>query len=681
MIKGNYKKIKKYFLSTVFMSILLFSSGCMPSQAGEEGLPVEPVTPQEPFYFAFFEQYITHVYYGEINDLLVTTGGESVLLATENNKIYLLDQKGRLIWEYSLVNEAWQVAASSGGDIFSVVSREGEVLFLSQDKKVLGELNLAREVLGFALSEDGTKAALITSLEAEVVLHLVDYRGQIIWERELFIDSEEKVTISVFTWHDSIIFAGQREGTNILVQYNLDGSFSWQRQGYAVAVFLPSGKVAAIKDTKLVLLNNYGQEIWSYDTNVNLTHVCVAQESEDILVYSAYNMGEDNLYHFSATGLLSWRKRVPTQAEIFISAVGHRVAIVSWRHYREEITSVLVYDAFGKEIANYQIAGRGQKAVFSGDGEVLVLTDQDGNVFLFDLRDLSGEEFFSFASKAPTYKPILFADDGHNYMRLFFYNDQADVLLPVSRRVSLDFSPAQAVKELIRGPRLGSGLLRTVPGETEIKTELQGNTIYIDLPVSLEDAVGGAIQAEAIIRSLLYTVSQFPQVEQVQFLIGGERKEYFGQGPAIFYSFSAREPGSAPGRQVLFEPITSGGRYYLVMREVALWSFDKRELAADLLAELFVTNREFFPINLIVNRVDFEGEIARIDLSADLRELYLFLSDHCRAELLLESITFTIAKNFTAERVELLINGRRYEHPDLPQLTRKISRPFFINPE
>ncbi len=681
MIKGNYKKIKKYFLSIVLMSVLLFSSGCVPSQSGREGFPVEPVTPQESFSAAFFEQYITHVYRGEINDLLVTTGGERVLLATEDNKIYFLDRKGRLVWEHSLTTEAWKIAASSDGDIFFIVSRGGEVLFLSEDKEVLGEIKLEREVLDFVFSEDGSKAALITSSETEVLLHLLDYQGQVIWEREIFIHPATKSTLSIATRHNSLIFTGQREGINFLVQHKLDGSFSWQAQGFASAAFLSSGKVAAIKDTKLVLLDRYGRELWHHDTGANLTHVHTARESDDILVYSAHLMGEDNLYYFSAAGNLSWSRRVPAQSEIFIADTGSKVAVVSWRHYREEVTSVILYNAYGEDIGRYQIAGRGQRAVFSGEGEILVLADQGGNVFLSDLRDLRGEDFFPPIAKKPTYKPVLFLEDGYNHIRLFFYNEQAEVLLPVSRRVPLDFSPAQAIKELIRGPRLGSGLVRTIPRETRIKTELQGSTIYIDLPGVLKEAVGGAVQAEAIIHSLLYTVSQFSQVERVQFLIEGERQERFGQGPAIFHSFSARKPGSAPGRQVIFEPVVLGNRYYLVMREVALRSFDTCELAEDLLSELFASNREFFPTNFAVNRVDLEREIARVDLRADLGELYLFLSDPYRAELLLEAITFTIAENFTVERVELLINGRRYEHPDLPQLTREISRPFFINPE
>ncbi len=681
MREGNYKKIKKYVFFAVFLSILLFSSGCVPGQTGEEGFPVEPATPQERFSATFFEQYITHVYRGEINDLLITTRGERVLLAPENNKIYLLDRKGRLVWEHSLENEAWRVAASSEGDVFFVVGRGGEVLFLSEDKEILGEIKLGREVFEVALSEDGRKAALITFSETEVLLHLVNYQGQVIWEREIFINPEGKRTLSITTEHNSIIFTGQGEDANVLVQYNLDGSFSWQRRGYAAAEFLSSGKVAAIKDSKLILLNHYGRELWRYDTNINLTHIHTAQESDDILVYGAYSMGEDNLYYFSAEGLLSWSRRVPAQSEVFIAAAGHKVAVVSWRHYREELTGVLLYDAFGEEVGRYQIAGRGQKAVFSGDGDVLVLADQEGNVFLSDLRDLKSENLASLTAKPPTYKPVLFSEGGHNYTLLFFYNDQAEILLPVSRRAPLAFSPAQAIKELIRGPRLGSGLLRTLPGETEIKTELQGNTIYIDLPESLEDVAGGAFQSEAIIRSLLYTVSQFPQVDRVQFLIEGERQERFAQGPAVFYSFSARKPGSAPGRQVIFEPVISGNRYYLAMREVALWSFDTCELAADLLAELFTSNEEFFPTYFAINRVDLEGETARIDLKADLGELYLFLSDPHRAELLLEAIIFTIAENFAVKRVELLINGRSYEHPDLPQLTREISRPFFINPE
>jgi hypothetical protein len=79
-------------------------------------------------------------YYGnltagrEINDMVMLPGGEEVLVAPQDNKVYLLHQDGRILWEKELRGEPFKVRTSSGSKAFALATREGKVVFFDEEK-------------------------------------------------------------------------------------------------------------------------------------------------------------------------------------------------------------------------------------------------------------------------------------------------------------------------------------------------------------------------------------------------------------------------------------------------------------------------------------------------------------------------------------------------------------------
>ncbi len=666
----------------------IFFSGCSLRSPGGEHPPIEPVVPEDSS--SGLLSYYGNITAGrEINDLVVPPGGEEVLVAPQGNKVYLLHQDGRILWEKTLQGEAFMLESASTSKAFALATREGKVVFFDEEKQVTGERVLDREIVDFALSEDGRQTALLTlpsedgALGSDALLHLLDNRGFSLWEKPVTIDLDAPQNLHLSREGEGMVFIGRNDdGRPGLVFYDLKGQLLWQKEGYTGVSMSSEGHVvAAIAGPLVTVYDQQGNRKWGYDnTDVNLSHVLVSPDGSTVLTYSSYSTGQDNLFYFSTHGERPpWKLRVPAQSEIAVSALGEEVVVTTWQHYLEEFTLVSVIDTKGQEINALQVAGRGKKTALSPDGSVMVLSSDDGSIFFLDVRggNMMGQPQ---GKEAPRYRPAVEANAGE-YTTLYFYNDQASALIPVSRKIDpTDLRLERAVEELIKGPRLGSGLSRTIPRDAAIQVERRENTIIIDLPKELA-FIGGSSQREGLVNSLMYTISHFPQASWIQFLVEGNLMEAGENGMDLSRPIPVRRPGLVPGRQVLYTPTLSGNRYYLNIREVSLRSSSRHELAQNLLEELIYTNRAFFPADLEVAGITFSVDSlkAQVNFSANISTLEPLLLDPDRSELLIDAVTYTLSENLSLNNVEILINGLRSER--FPFLIREINRPFFVNPE
>lgn len=688
-MKQKIAFIRKIRLNMLILLVsAIFFSGCTLRAPGGEDPPVEPVVPEDSSKGLL--SYYGNITAGrEINDLVAAPGGEKVLVAPQDKKVYLLHQDGRILWEKTLPGEAFKVVLSAAANTFALATREGRVIFFDEKRQVTGERPLERAITDFAVSEDGSQAAVLTlpSEEGfprgEAILHLLDNRGFSLWEKPVIIDPDVPPNLYVSRGGKGLVFIGKNEkGRSSLVFYDLKGELQWEKEGYtAVSMSLEGQIVAAVSGHLVTVFDSVGNRKWGYDnTDVSLNQVKVSPNGKAVLAYSSFSTGQDNLFYFSAAGERPpWKVRVPAQSDIAVSASGEEVVVTTWQHYLEEFTLVSVIDAKGREINALQVAGRGKKAALAPDGSVLVLSSDDGSIFFLDVKggSVMGQPQ---GSASPRYRPAAEGNAG-DYVSLYFYNDQANALIPVSRKiVSGDLRLERAVEELIKGPRLGSGLSRTIPRDAAVRVERRENTVIIDLPKALA-SIGGAAQMEGLFNSIIYTVSHFPQANWIQFLVDGSTMESTINGLDLSRPIPVRRPGMAPGRQVLYAPTLSGNRFYLALREVSLRSPDRQHLAEELLEELISDNRAFFPADLNIEKVTFTKDTlgASANFSANSMTLEPLLLDPDRSELLIEAVTYTLSENFSLQEVEILINGKTME--GTPLLFRSIKRPFFVNPE
>jgi hypothetical protein len=125
------------------------------------------------------------------------------------------------------------------------------------------------------------------------------------------------------------------------------------------------------------------------------------------------------------------------------------------------------------------------------------------------------------------------------YVRVYFLIDEVagesgPFLGPVSRRIDPTIAVARAaIEALINGPtpdeRAGTPAISGgLPDATELLgITISGGTARVDFSSEIED-VGGTFGETAVLAQLVFTVTQFPTVDEVVLLIEGEVVEFYG---------------------------------------------------------------------------------------------------------------------------------------------------------
>ncbi|NLW07759.1 MAG: hypothetical protein GX039_07275 [Clostridia bacterium] len=108
--------------------------------------------------------------------------------------------------------------------------------------------------------------------------------------------------------------------------------------------------------------------------------------------------------------------------------------------------------------------------------------------------------------------------------------------------------PRAAVEALLAGPPPDCGLVRTVWPDTRLLDfKLEDGLATVDLSKEAVGYGGGTTAEGALVNSLLYTLTGFDEINQVQLLIEGQKREYLPEGTEI------DEPLSRP-EQINLQP-------------------------------------------------------------------------------------------------------------------------------
>ncbi len=110
---------------------------------------------------------------------------------------------------------------------------------------------------------------------------------------------------------------------------------------------------------------------------------------------------------------------------------------------------------------------------------------------------------------------------------LYFSDENAQYLVPESRKIKpTDYSAKQSIVELIKGPKNNS-LYPTIPQTTKVNALYVSDRIaYIDFSSEIiEDHPGGSTGELLTIYSIVMTLTSFPDIDKVQFLVDGNSGE------------------------------------------------------------------------------------------------------------------------------------------------------------
>ena len=108
------------------------------------------------------------------------------------------------------------------------------------------------------------------------------------------------------------------------------------------------------------------------------------------------------------------------------------------------------------------------------------------------------------------------------------------VTVPLPAGASQGDLPRAAVMALLAGPPEKSGLTRTIwRGTRLLALKIAEGVATVDLSREVTGYGGGSTAERALLGSLLFTLTQFPEVGRVQLLIEGQKREYLPEGSPI----------------------------------------------------------------------------------------------------------------------------------------------------
>jgi outer membrane protein assembly factor BamB len=690
-----YKFRKIAQISAVICLILLAvtMTGCsIRTKNIPQGSPVEPIIPGEDKGDAQTLQGRFAVKPDvQILDLSATEDGALAAVGSASRTVYLLGRDGKLRWEKPFNTLPLQTYLEPAGRFLAVGTAGGRVHLLNPDQTTRFELNLGHPIGLLRVAANGE--LLLVGLypedpQAVDRVVVLDKYGRVLTEMAV----GELQSAAISGPDNRIIVSWQDDQGQYLGAFTADGEQIWKKEDRSLLAVSGNGhRLATSRGQEIFVYNNDGREQWT-DTAAGVVRKLILSQNGSYLGALVKDEAShiEELLYLNMEGERLWSKRLPDDSEVLVSSDGRKVVIASWRQYREDATQVLVYNQRGQEINTLEVAGRVQRMVLQAD--ILVLGLEDGSIYFLNIaQPTSSNGQVAPAQDAEQdmesyYRPLDFSrGKDETLLTLFFYDENAMALIPVTRRTKWTQTALRAsIDELIRGPVQGSQLQRTIPKDAEIDVVLNEGVAVVDLPPAL-DVMGGTTFLTGVLNSLLLTVSQFPTVEEVQFTVGGQQQETFGQeGLLIDEPFAPRRLSGSESEQLIFLPHRSGSRYYLLPFAYEFLPLKEKALAEGVVLQIMNEAWEYFPHGLRLKSVQFEGTTAYVDFSKEF-ELLIKGTDPesaARAALIRDAIALSISKNLPYTTVRFMVESQPLAEPKgyLPwELT--VSRPYYLNRE
>ncbi len=675
-------------IPSLFIIFVLFVSGCELITIGKdiEGNPVEPLYAGEKVleWERVLEGKLSLINpQVNINNVYVTNDGSRALISSKE-RVVLFDQGGKLLWEKRFDHHLVEGIINSTGDILAVGDNTGRICVFNEKQELIWETFLDLELENLQITDDGSylmAAARDPAQQEKGTICLLDGQGNLLWQKEI----PGRLTVKMSLQGENVLVLAKHEEQTKLYFFNQKGELLWEKESFYTADVASDGEyVAAVSSSEMIyLFNKKGEKIWSYDPGIHVTQVKISQNGEYLLAYNHFGGADNNLFYLNIKGKLLWQRRIRDDSILSLSAGGERIVVASCRHYSEDFTLINLYDSGGRLRKEIEVGSRVEKAALSQNGEYLVLGCDDGNVYILNLnREIMGE-YTPFEEEIVYYIPASSdLQEDYTSINLYFYDENAMVLVPASRSIRKTKELLRAsIEELVKGPKVKSYLVRTIPKGMDIRVSIKRGTVFIDLPPDLE-GLGGSVQNTGIIHSLLYTVTQFPTVERVRFLIGGEERDVFGD-PGIYIGEDFTTDDIKKGIPLLYIPYRSGFRYYLVPWEIQPWS-EQEDTGLYLTRKYFQEAANFIPFGVEIRKLEIEGDVIILDLSSEFLKLLERPEDpqlKARAQVIIDGLTVTLTHNLKQNKLQILVEGEKLSYVKGFNLSEPLSRPLNINSE
>lgn len=121
-------------------------------------------------------------------------------------------------------------------------------------------------------------------------------------------------------------------------------------------------------------------------------------------------------------------------------------------------------------------------------------------------------------------------------VKLYFYSANSQYLVPYSVEIRAGKNlPCNILQALIKGPAKNSNLLPIFPKDVKILSlKVKDKTAYVNFSEEILSYGGGTTYEIGIVSSVVLTLTELKNIENVQFLIEGEKIKYLPEGTEIF---------------------------------------------------------------------------------------------------------------------------------------------------
>jgi spore germination protein GerM len=678
-------------ISLLIVTMMLSACGLPHKYSGIK--PIEPIVPGSE---SGQEQTVQGQFTVKNNDIdyldvSVTANGSLTAVGTARS-VYLLERDGKLLWERTLNSKPLHTRIDPGGRFLAVGTSGGKLLVLnpeSPDQQAIIDYQFDAPVNKVSLSADGE--LVLVGLNPEdpeksdtlVLLHKSE---RILWEEPL----AEILDVQITGADNQIYVNWQKNGKPFISAYSDTGEKLWELQDRSHMTLSGDGSILiGIRGNEVLQYNKDGEEEWGYTAPGTVSRVLIAESGlyYGALVTDTATQNQE-LFYFNAAGELLWSKRLPNDSDLILSSNGQRVLVASWRQYRDDATQVFIYNENGQEINVLEVAGRAQSMALADRAGFLALGLEDGNIYFLNVSEPvvpEPTEVVQNRGLLNYYSPVTFyREEGESLMQLYFYDEAAETLVPVTRSIKKTQSVLRAsIEELVRGPMQGSNLNRTIPKDAVIQVSYSEGAVTLDLPPAL-DEMGGTTFLSGVLNSLFLTVSQFPTVEQIKFTVGGEKKATFGQeGLVIEEAYQPRPYGQKAGERLLFIPGRSGSRYYLQTKSEAFLSVKDTALIETLVRQVIKESQPLFRETLELQSVRIDSNIVYLDFTDSFNRIVVQTAEAAaRAAILRDALALTIMENAYYSSIKITVNGKPPLKPAIYLPWEIIiSRPYHVNPE
>ena len=309
--------------------------------------------------------------------------------------------------------------------------------------------------------------------------------------------------------------------------------------------------------------------------------------------------------------------------------------------------------------------------------------------FLFGCAQSNSEENIEAINPMVVDNRILTLDRERDTVLVYYASEDGKYLVPVTLPINLTENAAKVSIEKILGGPGDWFLSNTVPEGTKLKgIYTRGNITYVDLTshfINFEEYK----DIEMAINSLVLTLTEFPEVETVQFLIEGMILEDINgfrldkpfERPAYINPLSGISEESKPlhvyfsGTNALyFIPVSFGISKDSTTTQMLESAMQELLKGPPLNSDLFGTI--WYDTRLISVSYDYENSLAIISLS---REAVGYGGGTTTERFFVYSILFTLTSIDGVDWVQILIEEDIRYLPEGSDISRPLARPEHIN--